>query len=179
MVYGFVNQSGGHAAIYSEVGVGTTVTILLPADPDDRAVAADRAGATSANVGTETVLVVEDDMAVRDVAIAFLEALGYRTLEAGTGREAFDLFAANPDIGLILTDVILPGGEDGAGFVRRARGRRPDVKVLFMSGYTEDVVMHAGRLDPGVALLRKPFTRAQLAGKVRAVIDDPTPGPVR
>jgi CheY-like chemotaxis protein len=175
MIYGFVKQSGGHATIYSEVGVGTTVTLLLPADPSDREQIAQRVQIVVPKTGTEKILVVEDDPEVLNVTISFLDALGYQTLQAGSVREGFDLFKANPDIGMILTDVILPGGEDGADFARQARALRPDAKVLFMSGYTEDVVMHNGRLDAGVVLLRKPFTQAQLAEKVRAVIDAAPP----
>ncbi len=173
MVYGFVKQSGGHVSIYSEVGVGTTITMLLPATPENRLRIDPRVAQAATLRGTELVLVVEDDLAVRTVAVSFLQALGYKTLEAGTVADGYETFAAHPDIGLILTDVILPGGEDGAALARRARALRPDVKLLFMSGYTEDVVMHGGRLDPGVVLLHKPFTRSQLAEKVRAVIDGP------
>ncbi|HEY1720014.1 MAG TPA: PAS domain S-box protein [Magnetospirillaceae bacterium] len=170
MVYGFVKQSGGHAAIYSEVGIGTTVTLLLPADASS-AVETVQTKTFAPMRGNETILVVEDDPAVRAVTVSFLDALGYSVIQAGTVVEGYELFAALPDIDLILTDVILPGGADGAALARKAREIRPDTKVLFMSGYTEDVVMHNGRLDAGVALLRKPFTRGQLAQKVRAVID--------
>ncbi len=170
MVYGFAKQSGGHASIYSEPGRGTTVTLLLPAaESKGSEPMSHKAG--PAVRGTETILVVEDDPAVRAVTVAFLEALGYRVLGAGTVAEGMTLFEANRDIALVLTDVILPGGEDGAILARRARGLRPDIRVLFMSGYTEDVVMHNGRLDPGIMLLRKPFTRSQLAEKVRAAMD--------
>ncbi len=128
----------------------------------------------SAITRAETILVVEDDTAVRDIAVAFLETSGYKTLNAGTAREGFDAFAANPGVAFILTDVILPGGEDGASFARRARALRPDVKILFMSGYPEDVIVREGRLAAGVVLLRKPFTRAQLGEKVRSVVDGTT-----
>jgi CheY-like chemotaxis protein len=148
------------------------VTLLLPAAPGAVPEAA-AARKDAAERGNETILVVEDDPAVRAVTVSFLEALGYRALAAGTVVEGVQLFAATPDIALILTDVILPRGEDGAALARRARALRPGTKVLFMSGYTEDVVMHNGRLDPGVMLLRKPFNRAQLAQKVRAAIDGP------
>jgi len=175
MIYGFVKQSGGYATIYSEVGVGTTVTILLPADADDRAGIVAPSVIAAAKIGTETILVVEDDPEVRDITISFLDAMGYTTLQAGSVREGYEIFAATADIAMILTDVILPGGEDGADFARRARALRPDIKVLFMSGYTEDIVMHHGRLDAGVVLLRKPFTRAQLSEKIRVVIDGALP----
>jgi CheY-like chemotaxis protein len=172
MVYGFAKQSGGHAAIYSEVGTGTTITLLLPAAEGAGPETMVRNAAAAAR-GNETILVVEDDPAVRTVTTAFLQALGYEVIDAGTVAGGMRAFAANPRIALVLTDVILPGGEDGAALARQARALRPDIKVVFMSGYTEDIVMHNGRLDPGVVLLRKPFTRAQLAEKVRAAIDGP------
>jgi PAS domain S-box-containing protein len=180
MTYGFIKQSGGHISIYSEVGRGTTITMLLPAiekGPADEVIPV--ATRVPQRIASETILVVEDDPDVRLAAVTILDALGYRTLEAGTVREGFTLFAANPAIDLVLTDVILPGGEDGADLGRRARALRPGTKILFMSGYTEDIVMHNGRLDAGVVLLQKPFTRNQLAEKVRAAIDDIPPATAR
>jgi PAS domain S-box-containing protein len=172
MVYGFVKQSGGHVSIYSEVDVGTTIALLLPLAPDQSVInfAAPDVRRTG---GNERILVVEDDVDVRLAAVLLLNALGYRTLEAGTASEAFNVFADNPDIDLVMSDVILPGGEDGAGFARRAQALRPSIKVLFMSGYTDDVLTHDGRLDAGTMLLHKPFTRDQLAEKVRSAIERP------
>lgn len=180
MVYGFIKQSGGHVSIYSEVGVGTTVTMLLPAalqsiEEQDVSQGVDAEQKT----GSETILVVEDDPEVRIATAVLLDMLGYKTLEAGTVQEGVDLFTANTNIDMILSDVILPGGENGADLARRARALRPDIKILFMSGYTEDVITHNGRLDAGVMLLHKPFTRIQLAEKVRAVIDGLGPADVR
>ena len=171
MIYGFVKQSGGYVSIYSEIGVGTTVSMLLPADQAEPARIVASKAMAAPRTGTEKILVVEDDPEVLSVVVSFLEALGYQTIEARGVSEGFELFVANPGIDMILTDLILPGGINGAEFARRARALRPATKVLFMSGYTEDIVMHNARLDSAVVLLRKPFTRAQLAEKVRTVID--------
>lgn len=114
---------------------------------------------------------VEDDHDVRAVTLSFLKLLGYRTLEASRVRQGIELIKQHPEIDLLMTDVILPGGEDGGALARQANKLRPNLAVLFTSGYTEDVIMHQGRLDPGVVLLRKPFTKQQLAEKVRFVID--------
>jgi CheY-like chemotaxis protein len=115
---------------------------------------------------------------MRIATVTLLEALGYRTLEACTVQEALGVFADNPAIGLVLTDVVLPGGKHGDDLAQSVRALQPEAKVLFMSGYTDDILTHNGRLDTGVTLLRKPFTRSQLAATVRAVIDgvqfDPT-----
>ena len=168
MVFGFVKQSGGHVKIYSEPGEGTTVKIYLP-----RAVGALVAiGQRSAPPvdlprGSATVLVVEDEAAVREIACAILSDLGYRVLEAADGEEALRVFGDNAAaIDLLLTDVILPGKVKGRDLSERIQALRPKVKVLFMSGYTENSIVHHGRLDDGVQLIGKPFKREQLARKV-------------
>jgi signal transduction histidine kinase len=178
MIYGFAKQSGGHVGIYSEVGVGTTITMLLPKDVGDRHEVVEFAsGHAAQKTGSELVLVVEDDLDVRAVTVAFLKLLGYRTLEAGRVQEGITAIEQHPEIDLLLTDVILPGGEDGGALARQARKLRPKLRVLFTSGYTEDIIMHQGRLDPGVILLHKPFTKQQLAEKVRSVLDGLLPAP--
>ena len=176
MIYGFVKQSGGHASIYSEVGVGTTVTLLLPRDAgNEESDAALPTGRSKATMGSETILVVEDDPDVRAVTLSFLELLGYQTLEASRVQEGMEVIRAHPEIDLLMTDVILPGGEDGGALARQAKQLRPSLGVLYTSGYTEDVIIHQGRLDPGVVLLRKPFTKLQLAEKIRFVLDGSPP----
>jgi signal transduction histidine kinase/CheY-like chemotaxis protein len=176
MIYGFAKQSGGHASIYSEVGVGTTITLLLPRDAGDEGQEADFLPSRStAKTGSEKILVVEDDPEVRAVTVSFLELLGYRTLEAGRVQEGMEVIRAHPEIDMLMTDVILPGGEDGGSLARQAKELRPHLGVLFTSGYTEDVITHQGRLDPGVVLLRKPFTKLQLAEKIRFVLDGSPP----
>jgi signal transduction histidine kinase/FixJ family two-component response regulator len=166
MVFGFVKQSGGHVKIYSEPGDGTTVKIYLP-----RAIGASVAPKTTLPVelprGNATVLVVEDEAAVREIACAILGDLGYRVLEAADGDEGLRVFGANAAaIDLLLTDVVLPGKIRGRELSERILAMRPDVKVVYMSGYTENSIVHHGRLDDGVALISKPFRRDQLAVKV-------------
>ncbi len=171
MVFGFVKQSGGHVKIYSEPGEGTTVKIYLP-----RAVgAAAAAPLTGAPVelprGSATVLVVEDEAGVREIACAILSDLGYRVMEAADGEEALRVFGANAaSVDLLLTDVVLPGKVRGRELAERVQALRPEVRVLFMSGYTENSIVHHGRLDDGVHLVGKPFKREQLARKVAEVL---------
>ena len=175
MVFGFVKQSGGHVKIYSEPGEGTTVKIYLP-----RAVGAVVASPrTSAPVdlprGSATVLVVEDETAVREIACAILTDLGYRVLEAADGEEGLRMFGLHAaEIDLLLTDVVLPGKVRGRELAESITAIRPAVKVMFMSGYTENSIVHHGRLDDGVHLIGKPFKREQLARKVAEVIGPTT-----
>ena len=172
MVFGFVKQSGGHVKIYSEPGHGTTVKIYLPRAIDQLAAVG---GRTAAPVelprGSATILVVEDEAAVREIACAILADLGYRVLDAADGEEALRVFGANAAaVDLLLTDVVLPGKVRGRELSERVQAVRPEVRVLFMSGYTENSIVHHGRLDDGVHLIGKPFKREQLALKVAEVI---------
>lgn len=173
MVYGFAKQSGGHVKIYSEPGHGTTVKLYLPRshDPADPAEAArDRAEARG---NGERVLVVEDDDAMRRLTCDLLTTLGYAPTAARHGPEALELLRTMPSPDLLLTDVMLPGGLNGRQLAARAVEQRPELRVLYMSGYTENAIVHHGRLDPGVQLLQKPFRRRDLALKVRAVLAQP------
>ena len=174
MVFGFVKQSGGHVKIYSEPGEGTTVRVYLP-----RAVGASAAGTQRSAVpvelprGSATVLVVEDEPAVREIAVAMLGDLGYRVLEAADGEEGLRVFGAHASaIHLLLTDVVLPGKVRGRELAERITAIRPEVKVVYMSGYTENSIVHNGRLDDGVVLISKPFQREQLARKVAEALGD-------
>jgi PAS domain S-box-containing protein len=169
-VYGFVKQSGGTVRIYSEVGEGTTVKIYLPryrgelqtsADPEGEALPADR---------EETVLVVEDEQLVRALAVSYFEELGYRVFEAPDGYAALDLLAKTKRVDLLFTDVGLPK-MNGRQLAEEARRRRPELRVLFTTGYARNAIVHQGRLDPGVDLIVKPFTLTDLSEKVRAVLD--------
>ena len=174
MVFGFVKQSGGHVKIYSEVGDGTTVKIYLPRhlateDASETAVEAQRVLGGSAS---ETILVVEDEADVRRLAVETLLELGYRVLEAEDGHVALRLLEREPAVRLLFTDVGLPGGLNGRQLADRARERRPDLKVLFTTGYARNAIVHHGRLDPGVELIGKPFQIASLAVKVRELLDD-------
>jgi PAS domain S-box-containing protein len=169
MVYGFLKQSGGHVKIYSEVGAGTTVKLYFP-----REVAAEDTlvGVPSGEVqgGEETILVVEDDDEVREVAVSMLAELGYRVVKARDAASALVVVESGIPIDLIFTDVMMPGGLRSPDFARKAKERIPGVAVLFTSGYTQNAIVHGGRLDPGVELLAKPYTREALARKIRHVL---------
>jgi signal transduction histidine kinase/CheY-like chemotaxis protein/HAMP domain-containing protein len=169
MVYGFVKQSGGHIRIYSEEGHGTTVRLYLP-----RATArADAPAAIAPPIrgGNETILVVEDDALVRNFVVAQLHSLGYKTMPAGNGSDALLQIEHGAIFDLLLTDVIMPGGINGRQLADIVVARRPSVKVLYTSGYTENAIMHHGRLDAGVSLLAKPYRTADLARMVRTALD--------
>jgi PAS domain S-box-containing protein len=173
-VYGFVKQSGGHVKVYSEPGEGSTVKIYLPrllgAESEDDIVAE-----AIAPEGTraETILVVEDDDDVRAYSVDILRELGYRVVEAHDGPSALRLLERQPKVDLLFSDVVLPGGWTGAQTAARARAQRPGLKVLFTTGYARNAIVHHGRLDAGVQLITKPFTYAELAAKVRDVLDLP------
>jgi PAS domain S-box-containing protein len=171
MVYGFIKQSGGHVTLYSEVGQGTTVKMYLPRIDDRVERAAAKAETPSPATGQETILVVEDDDRVRAYVVELLSGLGYHVVEAANGPAALELLERSPDVALLFTDVVMPGGMNGKQLADAARRRRPDLKVLFTTGYTENAIVHHGRLDPGIELLGKPFSRAALAAKVRVVLD--------
>jgi nitrogen-specific signal transduction histidine kinase/CheY-like chemotaxis protein len=170
MVFGFVKQSGGHIKIYSEEGHGTTVKIYLPRSTGQGQAAGAMHAATEVVGGDEIVLVVEDDSLVRKYVVAQVASLGYATLEATTAAEALKIIDG-AKVDLLFTDVIMPGGMNGRQLVDEALRRRPALKTLFTSGYTENSIVHQGKLDPGVNFLSKPFRRQDLALKVREVLD--------
>jgi len=169
MVYGFVKQSGGHVKIYSEVDQGTTVRIYLPRSvaDEDREVVVHNGPVFG---GTETVLVVEDDEDVRSIVVETLTDLGYRVLTAKDAQAGLNVIESGMAIDVIFTDVVMPGPLKSSEMARRAKERLPNVAVLFTSGYTENSIVHGGRLDPGVELLSKPYTREALARRLRHVI---------
>jgi CheY-like chemotaxis protein len=173
MVYGFVKQSNGHVKIYSEEGYGTTIKLYLP-----RASAkADAPVATAPPMkgGDETIMVVEDDALVRNFVVTQLHSLGYKTMTAANGNAALAQLAEGATFDLLFTDVIMPGGMNGRQLADIVVARRPTVKVLYTSGYTENAIVHHGRLDPGVLLLSKPFRAGDLAQMVRRAIADNQP----
>ena len=172
MVYGFVKQSKGHVKLYSEPGLGTTVRLYLPR-ADQQADAADLRGAQAlAYGGTERILLVEDNELVRQVAEQQLAALGYTVRTAAHGREALAILQAGEPFDLLFTDVVMPGGMTGRDLAAAALKLRPGLKVLYTSGYTENSIVHHGRLDKGVHLLNKPYRQVDLARKVREVLDE-------
>lgn len=174
MVYGFVKQTGGHVKIYSEVGHGTTVKMYLPrssSQEDIEIVTLD--GPVTG--GPETILVAEDDEGVRATVVEMLQELGYRVLKAPDASAALTILESGMPIDMLFTDVVMPGPLKSADLARRAKERFPHIAVLFTSGYTENSIVHGGRLDPGVQLLSKPYTREALARKIRHVIDSEKP----
>jgi signal transduction histidine kinase len=172
MVYGFAKQSGGLVTIESEEGVGTLVRLYLPqAEEEIGEQAEDEVGEVPRGRG-ESVLVVEDEPAVRELVVSLLEELDYEVDGAGDGAEALAVLAATEHVDLLLSDVVLPGGMSGVQLSREVKQRRPEVRILLMSGYAAGTLKKEGRLDPGVELLPKPFQQIELASKVREVLDE-------
>jgi CheY-like chemotaxis protein len=171
-VYGFVRQSSGHVKIYSEVGEGTAVKIYLP-----RYFGTTEGGQTAAMpdamraIGKETILVAEDDDALRTYTTDVLRELGYRVLEAGSGAEALEILARDIQVDLLFSDIVMPGGINGRQLADEALRRRPELKVLFTTGYTRNAIVHHGRLDPDTHLISKPFSFQELAAKLRSRLD--------
>jgi PAS domain S-box-containing protein len=170
MVFGFVKQSGGHVKIYSEVGHGTSVKMYLPRATGLEEAAPNALITPAIEGGRETVLVVEDDALVRQYVLTQVRSLGYVTLEAANAAEALAIIERNPAIDLLFTDVIMPGAMNGRHLADAATQRRPGLKTLFTSGYTENAILHHGRLDPGVHLLAKPYRKPELARMIRLAL---------
>nr|WP_100253300.1 ATP-binding protein [Methylobacterium sp. UNC300MFChir4.1] len=172
MIYGFARQSGGHVRIQSEVGLGTTVCLYLPRHHGE-AVAEDGAGeaARLARVGLgETVLVVDDEPSVRILVVDLLTERGYATVEAADAAAGLTILQSDARIDLLVTDVGLPGGMNGRQMADAARGRRPDLKVLFITGYAECAVMGGGSLGPDMRVLTKPFAMDALGTRIRDLV---------
>jgi PAS domain S-box-containing protein len=170
MVFGFVKQSGGHIKIYSEEGHGTSVKIYLPRATGLQQTAAEAQVAANIEGGNETILVVEDDSLVRRYVMTQIKSLGYTTLEAANASDALQIIYHVPTIDLLFTDVIMPAPMNGRQLVDEALKRRPGLKTLFTSGYTENAIVHHGRLDSGVLLLAKPYRKSELARMIRLAL---------
>ena len=170
--YGIVRQSGGHICVESELGQGTTVRIFLPRVPAPPPPSYKKPGAKKLHTGSETILVLEDDIGVRHLSVRVLRSLGYDVLEAANSDDAQLLIGARvgKKIDLLLTDVVMPG-QNGRKLAEAARARQASLKVLYMTGYSRNAIVHQGRLDPGVELLQKPLTSGQLAATVRKILD--------
>jgi CheY-like chemotaxis protein len=161
------SNRGGHIRLRSQPGQGTAVSLYFRRSMQ---VPAPFPGNTTRQVpegGSELILVVEDDALVRRHVASLLGGLGYGVLEATAATPAMELLAANPDITLLFTDIVMPGGMNGVDLAKRAQSLRPDLKVLFTSGYAESAVEKDGRLEPGIDLLAKPYSRDQLAASLR------------
>jgi len=168
-VYGFVKQSEGYIWVYSEPGHGTTFKIYLPEVAAPVTPAQTEPQASALPRGLETVLLVEDEVSLRDLNEEVLTGLGYTVLSAAHGAEALELAQHEPHIHVLLTDVVMPG-MSGRELGEKLKIMRPEVKVLYMSGYTDNVIIHHGILKPGVSFLQKPFTQDTLARKIREVL---------
>jgi len=173
-VYGFLKQSGGHVTIYSEVGEGTTVKLYLPRFAGRQVATPSEAPETSARGRGETILIVEDDDGVRQYAAEILRDLNYQVLEARDSASALKLLDAEKNFDLLLTDVVLPG-KNGRELANEVEKRRPGIKVIFMTGYSRNAIVHQGRLDRGTELIPKPLTEAVLARRIRLVLDSDAP----
>ena len=171
MVYGFMKQIGGHAQLYSEVGLGTRVSLFFPRQGADTAAEIREADLTAPTGNGETVLVVEDDPDVRLITVSRLESLGYRVRIAVDGGSALDSVRANADIRLALVDVVMPGGMDGHAVADEIEKIAPQVKLILTSGYSPRMAASGAR--PNTPFLAKPTTRAQMAQLVRSVLDKP------
>jgi CheY-like chemotaxis protein len=171
MVYGFVKQSSGFVYIDSERGKGTAVRLYLPrAEIEQLQPGPDLSKPAGLPNGNETILVVEDSPAVRATAVSLLESLGYRVLQANDGPSALKLVDEHLDIDLVLSDVVMPGGMKGPDLARHVLKRRPDVKLLYMSGYADDAGFRDGAFEPYAELISKPFQSEELARKLREVL---------
>ena len=171
-VFGFAKQSGGHVAIYSEVGQGTTVKLYLPryAGTQEIAGAEETTHLLPAGVASEIILVVEDEQRLRHFAVDALREMGYTAISAASPREALKALNEQPEITMVFTDIVMPE-MTGRQLADQARELRPDLKILFTTGYTRNAVVHNGMIDVGVAFLSKPYSMGDLARKIRAVLD--------
>jgi CheY-like chemotaxis protein len=170
MVYGFVKQSDGHVKIYSEEGHGTSVKLYLPQAAGAPEAPAET-GLSGSEGGDEHILLVEDDTLVRAYVVTQISRFGYHTLAAGNAAEALAIIDQGERVDLLFTDVMLPGGMNGRQLATEALKRRPGLKVLYTSGYTENALIHHGRLDAGVLLLPKPYLSSDLARMIRTALE--------
>jgi CheY-like chemotaxis protein len=170
-VYGFVKQSGGHVKIYSELGEGTTIRLYLPRAHTSPTTAEEADNKMIGSRGSETILVAEDEPEVRSYLVETLRDLNYDVREAPDAASALALFDNKPfHIDLLLTDIVMPG-MNGRQLAEKLSSLQPSIKVLYMTGYSRNAIVHQGRLDPGVSLLQKPITQVMLARRVRELLD--------
>jgi len=170
MVYGFVKQSGGHIEIHSEEGKGTAIKLYFPRS-DEEALTHNNTPGPPLRGGDETILVVEDDALVRKYVISQLRSLGYAPVAAANATEAIALVERGQAFDLLFTDIVMPGGMNGRALAEEMARRRPGARVLYTSGFTENAIVHQGRLDPDVALLSKPYRKLELAQMIRKALD--------
>jgi CheY-like chemotaxis protein len=175
-VYGIVKQSGGSIQVESEAGQGSTFWIYLPAEQGGGRPRLERSAAVKVAGGTETILIAEDEPDLRELTRIFLESYGYKVLDAPSAEKAIEKAESSSEaIHLLLTDVIMPG-MSGRQLAEKILSKRPQTKIVYMTGYTDDMVMQHKVLEPGAQLLQKPFTKVELAAKVRATLDEKASG---
>jgi CheY-like chemotaxis protein len=168
-VQGIVARSGGSLNVYSEIGIGTAFTVYLPSVGETEIIAEVAPGPSPSRACSETVLVVDDGAEIRELAKRLLERQGYRVLTAESGEEASQVFDRHPAVDVLVTEVVMPGA-NGPELTKRLLGQHPALKVIYMSGYTEDAIAQHGVLNPGIAFVHKPFTSETLGRKIRQVL---------
>jgi CheY-like chemotaxis protein len=171
MIYGFVKQSGGHVSIYSEENIGTSVKLFLPRANEDIVEKIDEMEEQQPQTGNETILVLEDDPDVRELTVLQLKSLGYNVKQAHDGHSALEVINSESKIDLLLSDVVLPGGLRGPEVAQKAREIKPNLSVLFMSGYTQNALDAHPEIGESSLLLNKPFRKRELAEKIREAIE--------
>jgi CheY-like chemotaxis protein len=171
MVNGFAEQSEGLATIESKLGTGTTVRLYLPRCRDEQSEYEDTIATKLAPGGDETVLVVEDDADLRDTVVTTLRQLGYRALSASNADAALGILAGGENIDLLFTDIMMPGGTLGPALARRARELRPEINVLFTTGYADSSVLSGAAGLGGAEIIHKPYRNEDLALRIRFVLD--------
>lgn len=172
MIHGFVRQSGGQVRVYSEPGEGTTMCLYFPRYRGELSDETELAQAQIPETGTgQSVLVIDDEPIVRMLIVEVLEEAGYMVLEAGDGPSGLRILESANQVDLLITDVGLPGGMNGRQVADAARIARPDLKVLFVTGFAENAVIENGHLEPGMAVITKPFAITELAAKVEEMIE--------
>ena len=171
MVIGFIKQSKGHLTIDSELGHGTVVKLFLPESSDEKAYDSSSASNAPLDGGDEVILLVEDNDLVRVFATSQLSLLGYQVISAKDGPEAIRIIQSRDDIDLLFTDIIMPGGMNGREVAEQARIQKPTLKILFTSGYISDVFSNKSEFENNWELLTKPYTRLELAYKIRHALD--------
>jgi CheY-like chemotaxis protein len=174
MTYGFIKQSGGDVKIYSEPGIGTALKLYLPIAREHGAESSPAASSDLDLRGNETILLVEDEEPVRNYAAAQLASLGYQVIAAADGTSALHrIMDLDGSIDLLFTDIVMPGGMNGRQLAQHVAALYPSLKVLYTSGYNQNAIIQAGRLEAGIALLEKPYHKTDLARKVRELLDNP------
>ena len=175
MIYGFARQSGGNVRVHTRPGIGTTMRILLPRHFGEAEQAVGRTALSEAprSLDGESILLVDDEHAVRSLAAEVLEELGYRITMAADGNEGLERLRSKTRFDVLITDVGLPGGLNGRQVADAARVMRPGIKVLFITGYAENAVLNHGHLAPGMQVLTKPFAMEALASRVKQLIEQP------